>query len=154
MYDTSPQSHRTQRRVFPFTLFFFAAIFAFFGLLIVAAQLDKAYGADNGQWELQDPVVSAWFRDLKQPDHPHISCCGFADAYYADKIVTRNGKNYAIITDDRPDAPLQRRHIPIGTEIEIPNHKYKYDEGNPTGHTVIFLSSNNGVYCFVVGGGV
>jgi hypothetical protein len=154
MYDTNPKLYRTQRPrfTFPFPLFFAAAAFAILGLLIL--MVEQARGADNGQWELTDPVVSKWFEQLKQPDNPHISCCGFADAYYADKTVTRNGVNYAIITDDRPDEPLQRRHIPIGTEIEIPNHKYKYDEGNPTGHTVIFLASNNAVYCFVVNGGV
>ena len=89
---------------------------------------------------------------------PTISCCGHSDAYYADKVVTRNGKNYAVITDARDDAPLQRPHVAIGTEILIPDHKYKLSDGNPTGHRVIFLSNpdddgNRDVYCFVDGTG-
>jgi hypothetical protein len=114
---------------------------------------------DNGQWELTDPAIREWFQELKMPDNPHVSCCGFADAYYADKVYTKNGKNIAVITDTRPDAPLQRPHIPPGTEFVIPDHKMKWDKGNPTGHNVIFLSNANGqgqrdVYCFVDGGGV
>ena len=115
--------------------------------------------ADNGQWELTDPKIKEWFRELKMPDVPNLSCCGFSDAYYADITYTKNGKNYAVITDDRNDAPLQRPHVPMRTEIEIPNHKYKWDRGNPTGHNIIFLSNvgNNGqrdVYCFVTGTGI
>jgi hypothetical protein len=118
-----------------------------------------AHARDDGQWELTDPKIRAWFHELKQPDQPHVSCCGFADAYYADEVVTRNGKNYAIITDTRDDVPLGRPHVPVGTEIEIPNHKYKWDRGNPTGHNIIFLSHPGqnhlrDVYCFVDGNGV
>ena len=109
-------------------------------------------------WDDQPPEVRAWFRSLMQPDNPTISCCGQSDAYYADKVVTRNGKNYAVITDARDDAPLQRPHVAIGTEILIPDHKYKWSDGNPTGHRVIFLSNpdddgNRDVYCFVDGTG-
>jgi hypothetical protein len=113
---------------------------------------------DTGQWEDRNEDVRKWFRGLMQPDNPTISCCGEADAYWADKVVTRDGKNYAVITDDRADAPLNRPHVPMGTEILIPNHKYKWDWGNPTGHNVIFISkvSDYGyydVYCFVDGTG-
>ncbi len=118
------------------------------------------YAANQGQWEDTDPAISEWFRTLKQPDNPGFSCCGEADAYWADIVYTKDGKNIAIITDDRDDGPLRRPHVPIGTEIEIPNHKMKWDAGNPTGHRIIFLSSaslidgNRDVYCFVDGGGV
>ena len=44
------------------------------------------------------------------------------------------------ITDDRPDEPLGRPHLDVGTEIEIPNKKLKWDKGNPTGHGIVFLS--------------
>jgi hypothetical protein len=96
-----------------------------------------AHAVDNGQWEGTDEKVCAWFQGLMQPDQPHISCCGFADAYYADKVVTRGDKNFAIITDTRDDVPLGRPHIPVGTEFQIPDHKMKWDRGNPTGHGVI-----------------
>jgi hypothetical protein len=119
-----------------------------------------AHARDVGQWETTDPQIREWFRELKQPDNPRMSCCGEADAYYADKVYTKNGKNIAVITDDRPDAPLGRPHVPMGTEIVIPDHKMKWDRGNPTGHNIIFLSNadattgERNVYCFVDGGGV
>jgi len=112
-----------------------------------------AHAVDNGQWEGTDPKVKAWYRELMQPDNPTISCCGEADAYYADKVITRDGKNYAIITDERDDAPLGRPHIPVGTEFQVPDHKYKWDRGNPTGHAIIFINAKN-VLCYVDGGGV
>ena len=59
----------------------------------------------------------------------------------------------ATITDDREDWPLRRHHVPVGTVIQVPDHKLKWDQGNPTGHYVIFLSTGNFVYCFVTGSG-
>jgi hypothetical protein len=56
------------------------------------------------------------------------------------KSMCANGKTYATITDDRPDEPRLRPHIDIGTEIEIPNNKLKWDKSNPTGHGVAFVS--------------
>jgi len=130
-------------------------------LLIVlsAFWMGKANARDSGQWETTEPHIRQWYQELRQPDNPRMSCCGEADAYYADRLYTKDGKNIAVITDTREDEPLRRPHVPVGTEIEIPNHKYKYDRGNPTGHSVIFLTlpDSNGVrevYCFVDGTGV
>jgi hypothetical protein len=36
----------------------------------------------------------------------------------------------------------------------VPNHKLKYDQSNPTGHGIIFLSRGDYVYCYVAPGGV
>jgi hypothetical protein len=58
------------------------------------------------------------------------------------------------VRDDRPDEPRMRPHIDIGTEIEIPNNKLKWDKSNPTGHGVVFLSRAGYVFCFVQPGGV
>ncbi len=77
-----------------------------------------------------------------------------ADAYWADEVHVRDGKTYAKITDDRPDEPRGRPHVEIGTEIEIPNHKLKWDRANPTGHGIVFLSRNGYVFCYVQPGGV
>jgi hypothetical protein len=123
-----------------------------FGIL-AALFIGNARARDVGQWETSDPTVREWYRSLKQPDNPSVPCCGTADAYWADEIVVRNGKTYARITDDRPDAPLGRPHVDIGTEFEIPDRKLKYDAGNPTGHAVIFISAGGAVYCFVQGSG-
>ncbi len=109
---------------------------------------------DSGQWDAADPAIAQWYAGLRQPDNPPMSCCGEADAYFADIIEVEGDKVYAVITDDRDDAPLRRWHVPVGTRILVPPHKYKFDAGNPTGHTVIFLSKNRDVYCFVQNGGV
>ncbi len=120
-----------------------------FGCLGVGAR-----ARDLGQWEAQDPAIKQWYQALMQPDAPNASCCGEADAYWADEIHVRGGKTYVIITDDRTDEPRGRPHVGVGTEIEIPNHKLKWDKSNPTGHGIIFLSRNRYVFCYVQPGGV
>lgn len=127
-----------------------------FGVSVLVFMLAmKAVAArDSGQWENSDPTIRAWYEGLMQPDAPTASCCGKSDAYWADEVHVRDGKTYATITDDRDDAPLGRPHVPNGTVIEIPNHKLKWDRGNPTGHGVLFLSRERHVYCYVQPGGV
>jgi len=120
-----------------------------------------AHGSDYGQWDRSDPITQ-WYSTLMQPDHPTTSCCGEADAYWADIYEMQGDKVVAIITDPRPDEPLKRNHIPMGTKILVPKNKLKWDQGNPTGHGVIFLkeiSTGPGimpgwfVYCYVFPGG-
>lgn len=124
----------------------FLAILA--GLLALA----PAIARDNGQWADQPPAVREWFRELTQPDNPTISCCGEADAYEADEFE-REGNHYvAIITDGSGD-DFGKRAIPNGTRIPVPNHKMKWDAGNPTGHGILFIGPA-GVYCYVAPGGV
>lgn len=102
----------------------------------------------------RDSAVSQWFKSLMQPDNKTIPCCGKADAYWADIAKTdADGNLIAVITDDRDDAPLGRHHVPVGTHILVPKHKIKWDQGNPTGHIVVFLSDRNDVYCYVQNGG-
>ena len=123
-------------------------------LALVLALEDRAHARDLGQWEKADPEIRQWYQGLMQPDVPTASCCGEADAYWADEIHVRDGKTFAIITDDRPDAPRGRPHLDVGTEVGIPNNKLKWDRGNPTGHGVVFLSRNRYVFCYVQPGGV
>lgn len=112
-----------------------------------------ALGRDNGQWSKQDAAVRKWFRELMQPDNPRMSCCGESDAYWADSYkVGPNGEYIAIITDER--VIEYRPPLPVGTEIVVPHNKLKWDDGNPTGHGVIFLAGNGQVYCYVAPGGV
>jgi len=112
-----------------------------------------AHARDLGQWGSVDPALREWYQALMQPDVPTASCCGEADAYFADEIRVRNGKTYAVITDDRPDEPRGRPHVDNGTEIEIPNNKLKWDRGNPTGHGIVFLGHDRHVFCYVQPGG-
>jgi hypothetical protein len=80
---------------------------------------------------------------------------GEADAYWADSYEVEGDHYVAIITDERPDGPLARAHIDVGTRIIVPNAKIKWDQGNPTGHGVIFLRSDDKwVYCYAPPGGV
>lgn len=132
---------------------------ALVGLILIAslmlAMVRTAHARDLGQWKDSDPYIAEWYRALKQPDNKFMSCCGPADAYFADIVETGpNGELIAVITDDRADEPLNRHHVPVGTRIVVPNYKIKYDQGNPTGHIVIFLSTVNEVFCYVQNGGV
>jgi hypothetical protein len=113
-----------------------------------------AAARDLGQWETQSTNVRQWFQTLMQPDVPHLSCCGEADAYWADTFEVSDGHYVAIITDDRPDGPLRRPHRDLGQRIVVPDNKIKWDAGNPTGHGIIFIGSGGQVFCYVTPGGV
>jgi len=132
-----------------------------FGLRIGHSDLltSKAYGRDLGQWEQADPFVREWYRTVKVPG-TGMSCCGEADAYWADRTETDHLPDgstqlIAVITDDRPPETIpQRRPIPIGTRYVVPPERIAWKHGNPTGHIVIFLNINDQVLCYVQNGGV
>jgi hypothetical protein len=135
-------------------------------LAIVAILVVPVHARDIGQWSAVPEntwthEIREWFRTLMQPDNPTISCCGSGDSYWCDDVYSREGHNYCRITDDRDDQSRGRKHIPIGTEFEIPNNKIKYSDRdpqlpkvNPTGHAIVFVSKNDLIFCFVPGGGV
>jgi hypothetical protein len=108
--------------------------------------------------DMHHPEHNDWYSSLMRPDNPTLSCCGLADAYWADEVHVRDGKTFVTITDTRDDAELGRPHVPPGTVIEVPNEKLKWDRGNPTGHNVLFMSRGYDpdpmVYCFVQGTGI
>jgi len=104
------------------------------------------------EWENNPPQVRKWFQDLRQPDHPRLSCCGEADSYEAD-LYEQDGDNYvAIITGQGPavDKPV----IPVGTRLKVPNAKIKWDDGNPTGHGIIFVGGDYAIVCYVPPAGI
>src|SRR5258708_36792694 len=107
--------------------------------------MSVANARDLGQWELVNPEVREWYEALMQPDNPAASCCGEADAYWADSFEVQGGKYVAIITDDRPDKPRHRPHRVVGQVVGIPNHKIKFNAGKPTGDGVLFIGSNGGI---------
>lgn len=114
----------------------------------LAVAVSLSHARDNGQWA--NSQVATWFKSLMQPDHPEQSCCGEADAYWADSFEVDGDQYVAIITDTRPDAPLGRPHIEPGTRVVVPNYKLKYDRGNPTGHGIIFLNARYlYTYCYL-----
>jgi len=116
-------------------------------LFVLAHAVPLAWARDNGQWESSPPHIRRWFRELTQPDNPRAPCCGEADAYEADLFEVDEDRYVAIITDGKGV-------IPNGTKITVPNHKLKWDEGNPTGHGIIFIGLQGQVYCYVLPGGV
>lgn len=106
-----------------------------------------AAARDNGQWENQPTFLRQWFQKLMQPDNPYQSCCGEADAFEADSFEVDGNQYVAIITNGKGV-------IPDGTRILVPNQKIKWDEGNPTGHGIIFIGTGGQVFCYVTPGGV
>jgi hypothetical protein len=125
-------------------------------LMWVGAALAHDHGRTDPAWEETTPEIKEWYRTLKQPDNG-MSCCGESDQYFCDAIHVKNGgKTYCTITDDRDDAQFARAHIPLGTEIEIPDHKLTWRYGNPVGHAVVFIQAGSivrVVLCFVQNGG-
>jgi hypothetical protein len=135
------------------------------GYAIIMLTTVPAPAHDDGQWGNNDPAITKWYRDLMRPDVPQLSCCGEADAYWCDTVHVKDGKTFCTITDDRPDEPRMRPHVDVGTVIEVPDNKLKWDSGNPTGHNIIFLSRGQNswlgndaspryVLCFVQGTGI
>jgi hypothetical protein len=117
---------------------------------LASVQPSRAHDHDH-------PEYNEWMAGLMQPDNPTASCCGKSDAYWCDDYYAKNGKAYCRITDDR--TVTGRPPVPVGTEIEIPDRKLKWEQGgrpigNPTGHAIVFLSSGGAVFCFVQSGGV
>lgn len=135
-------------------LAFVAACFIALLCLVAYPVFAHDHGRTDPAWEALSPETKEWFKTLMRPDMPEYSCCGESDHYWCDKVNVRQGKVFCTITDDRPDEQFKRPHVPVGTEIEIPPEKLKWDRGNPTGHSVVFLSSTRDVYCFVQNGGV
>lgn len=104
------------------------------------------------------PDISGYMEGLRMPDNPMVSCCSWADAFYADQteIEPATGNIIAIITDTRPDSftlpdgrTINRRHIPPGTKFVVPKSKIrKKPIPNPTGHTIIFIGAQMNVLCY------
>jgi len=120
----------------------------------VVLGIAQALARDLGQWLNSDPAIHEWYQELMRPDSPGSPCCTEADAYWADEFFVKDGKMFARITDDRPDAPLGRPHIENGSEFEVAPEKLKYSDGNPTGHGVLFVSTSGWTWCYVMPGGV
>jgi hypothetical protein len=101
-----------------------------------------AVAHDFGQWKDQPSSARQWFQKLMQPDNPYQSCCGEADASEADTFEVSHNQYVAIITNGKGI-------IPDGTRVPVPNQKLKWDNGNLTGHGIIFIGANGQVYCYV-----
>ena len=124
-------------------------------LLIAAASVVALAGSLQVQSERgtinkspeADPVISAWYKSLTQPDDPTMSCCGEADAFEADSFEADGDHYPAIITN-------RKGLVADGTRIPVPNWKMKWDKGSPTGHGIIFLGADGKVFCYVTPSGL
>ena len=114
--------------------------------LAALAMIASADARDNGQWSNSPATIRQWFQSLTQPDDPSMSCCGVADAFEADTFEVEGDHYVAIITDGKGV-------LPNGTRIAVPNSKMKWDQGNPTGHGIIFIGAAGALYCYVAPGG-
>jgi hypothetical protein len=112
-------------------------------IFVIVILLGAAFARDDGAW---DPKIREWFAELKQPDHPNISCCGEADAFESDIFSEQYGQYVAVITNGRGV-------IPNGTRMLIPDEKIKWDRGNPTGHGWVFVGTAGQIYCYITPGG-
>jgi len=99
----------------------------FIGFLILAL-LRAADARDVGQWGHQPPHIREWFKNLVQPDAPHLSCCGEADAYEADLFESAEDPYVAVITDGSGDPAVGKPEITNGTRFVVPRHKVKWDD--------------------------
>jgi hypothetical protein len=130
-------------------------------LCALAITLGLCAAAYGHAWD-DDAAISQWYQFLTQPDNPTVSCCGQADAYWADSFeVDQDGNYVAVVTDERDDTlpdGRTRMHIQTGTRIIVPNAKIKWDQGNPTGHGIVFMPVGRAAdvipYCFLPPGGV
>jgi hypothetical protein len=129
-----------------------ALFYALVAISLILYSATYARSRDNGQWA-QLPLEpgeaaedranrGAWYQRQMMPDNINMRCCGEADAYYADRVhVDKAGYVWAVITDERDDAPLGRPHIKPGTLVYVPPYKNKDTRAdpNPTGHTIVFV---------------
>jgi hypothetical protein len=140
-------------------LIFVVAVIALWSYVLGYSSPAKA------QTRYASPDLSEYYAALKQPDNPSVSCCGWADAYYADKTDSCGPQDevdcalVAIITDERPNTmtlpdgrTLVRPPIPVGTRISIPQNKLRRPAiVNPTDHNIVFVAYPGGytrVYCW------
>lgn len=122
------------------------------GIIVAAVLLfgGALYNAAHGKnWD-DDPSIAAniktWYTNAQPNESGRGSCCGEADAYWADDHEIVDGNYIVTITDERN---IQGRIPRNGQKIVIPSEKIdKKMQGNPTGHTVVFINTSHFVLCF------
>lgn len=104
-------------------------------------------------------VCRSWIGNVKRPDQPRYSCCGEGDAFEANAFeVSPEGNYIAVLTKDYPPVigddgeggSYVSRSYSIGTRITIPKDKVNraYENGNPTGKGIVFISGTGEVLCY------
>lgn len=133
---------------------------AIIGGLAGALISEKAHGKNYEQIICGDDDehckdIRKWYANAKTPgSSPYIvSCCGEGDAYWVETISVGEKGIRVKIVDDRK---IQNRMVRDGQIIFVPYERFDdKQQGNPTGHEIIFLSGDaTTVYCFFPNGGV
>jgi hypothetical protein len=109
--------------------------------LILSAATAKNYIATG------DPDIDQWYARAMRSDigtlQTPASCCGIADAFWADgpvEVTKIDGKVEVRVTLTDERSIPGRAHIPPGTKVLIPPQVMdKWHQGNPTGHRVVFI---------------
>ena len=91
-------------------------------IITLLALSSPASARDLGQWENQPTYVRQWFQKLMQPDNPLMSCCGEADAYWADSFEVDDGRYVATITDERYCCSSHGRTRYVATDRALWRH--------------------------------
>ena len=99
----------------------------------------------------QNIAFAEWMMSLHQPDNPIASCCGPADQYYAISY-SASAEGFNVIIQKEIIDDIFGNYKSLQT-ISVKEDKVIWDRVNPTGRGVLFMSSNNSVYCFIPGSG-
>jgi hypothetical protein len=95
---------------------------------------------DTGQRENQ-PIYAPMVSEAHAARQP-----AYVVPRSSDSFEIRGDQYVAIITNGKGI-------IPEGTRISVPKNKVKWDNGNPTGHGIIFIGNAGQIYCYVTPGG-
>lgn len=95
----------------------------------------------------QDKPAGSWW------DDPRVrSCCGVADAVYADQwTILADGSVMATVTGGSQQVASWVQSV-IGKTYHVPADKVIDVPGNPTGRALLFVHpTTHGLYCFAPG---
>lgn len=124
------------------------ALFAAIVIFMVTFSFGLYDAAHGKNWDSESNVannIKMWYINAQRNENKG-SCCGEADAYWADYHEMIDGNYVVTITDERN---IHNRIPRNGQKIVIPPDKVdKLRQGNPTGHSIVFMGSANQVYCF------
>ena len=96
-------------------------------------------------------AINNWYLNAQRNDYANGgslgSCCGPADAYWADVSEIKNGELYVTITDDRLVPYRIARDGQVYRVLSDVIDRKR--QGNPTGHAIIFIGvSQTTVICY------